>query len=347
MKETKNFTIQLFRLVGALMVIAIHTNPFMEINAYIAKGITGILTRVAVPFFFSLAGYFYMKKIEDKKDYLKKYIYKILKIYIIWGVIYFPYSFIYSSIKSERSLIFSVAAYVRNTIFGGAHFHLWYLPALIFAIILFDLLHRNVQMNKIKILATILYLVGLFGTSYYGLLKGNLKLIMDIYSKIFITTRNGLFMGFPFVVLGAELAKQNLNKYTRKKTSINIIIFYFLITLEAFIVFKVKSSKMSDTYILLPILVYYIMIFSINDFINKSSEKILKLISFEDYSLGIYLIHGIYLIIFSKFLSIIGLANQRTLYFILVTIFSVGNIWIIKKVIKTNHKKLEKISAFV
>lgn len=278
MKGTKNFTIQLFRLVAALMVIAIHTSPFHEVSKYISSGITGILTRVAVPFFFSLAGYFYMKKIKDEKNYLKKYIYKILKIYIIWGIIYFPYSFIYSSIKSERNIIFSILIYIRNIIFGGAHFHLWYLPALIFGIILFDILYKNVQMNMIKMLAVILYFIGLFGTSYYGLLRGNLKSVMDIYLNFFITTRNGLFMGFPFIVLGAELTKQNLNKYTYKRILINIIFFYFLLSLEAFVIFKMKISNILDTYILLPFLVYYIMIFSINDFIRESSEKILKLI---------------------------------------------------------------------
>lgn len=119
--DSKNYSIQLFRLISSIMVVAIHTYPFVEVNKNIAFGVNEVLSRVAVPFFFCLAGYFYIKN-KDKENYLKNYIIKILKIYVVWGAIYLPYSFIYQAIKSEKSVIISATSYIRNIVWGGLIF---------------------------------------------------------------------------------------------------------------------------------------------------------------------------------------------------------------------------------
>ena len=89
MKDKRNNSIDIFRLVCALLVVAIHTHPFADINEYVGYFCTSVLTRIAVPFFFCVSGYYYVEKLEKIglrafKDTSKK----ILKIYIVWSIIY-------------------------------------------------------------------------------------------------------------------------------------------------------------------------------------------------------------------------------------------------------------------
>lgn len=338
--KTKNYSIQLFRLIASIMVVAIHTQPFLEYNVFLAQGIANNLSRVAVPFFFCLAGYFYMGKYQDQQNYAKSYCIKILKIYFVWGAIYFPYSFIYMFLKNKNPFLKSLIIYIRNTVFGGAHFHLWYLPALIFGIILFDFLlnKAKIKFKTILIIALLLYVIGLLGTSYYGVLSGGIKFFMDLYFKFFITTRNGLFFAFPFIVLGAALAKKNLkDKFSKNILILIIIAVYFFMAMEAFTLYKFKLSKMSDMYILLPVLTCFIMVFLIKNSVSKISQKILKFLSYEDYSLGIYLVHGVFLILNGKILNLLGLSKNNTVNFILVLLLSFLSIHILKKISKIDR----------
>ena len=45
-----------------------HTKPFAEVNSTIAYLFEAILPRIAVPFFFAIAGYYYIKKITKEVE---------------------------------------------------------------------------------------------------------------------------------------------------------------------------------------------------------------------------------------------------------------------------------------
>lgn len=56
-------SIDIFRYICAILVVAVHATPFTEINSTIAYIFEAILPRIAVPFFFAISGYYYIKKI--------------------------------------------------------------------------------------------------------------------------------------------------------------------------------------------------------------------------------------------------------------------------------------------
>ena len=52
-----------------------------------------------------ISGYFLFRKIrneEEDKDVLKKYLFRLLKIYLIWTVIYLPYT-IYNYVQAQSA----------------------------------------------------------------------------------------------------------------------------------------------------------------------------------------------------------------------------------------------------
>ena len=83
-----------FRLFAAILVISIHTSPFIIINQNLDFFFTRILSRVAVPFFFMVTGQFVVYELLDKKnnqtDKLHKYLKKIGLLYAITSFFYIP-----------------------------------------------------------------------------------------------------------------------------------------------------------------------------------------------------------------------------------------------------------------
>lgn len=51
-------SIDIFRYICSVMVIAIHTAPFSDINEQLGYAFSQIIPRIAVPFFFAVSGYF-------------------------------------------------------------------------------------------------------------------------------------------------------------------------------------------------------------------------------------------------------------------------------------------------
>ena len=67
MNKTRNCSIDLFRLYCAVLVVAIHTSPFMDQNNKLGFISTQVIPRIAVPFFFIVSGYYYIQNLEQGK----------------------------------------------------------------------------------------------------------------------------------------------------------------------------------------------------------------------------------------------------------------------------------------
>ena len=200
-KELKHYNgIDLVKFLCAILVFIIHIPPFQgevsEFAKYVNFGLQHFACRVAVPFFFVSSGFFLFKKMplyELDKDIIKVYCYKILRLLGVWHVLLFV---------------------------GGTE-HLWYLGATVIAIILLSLcFHFRIKLGYIYVIACVLYLIGLFGDSYYGIIAplqniAIFNLLIKGYKLAFSTTRNGVFMGFIFVLMGATFSNRKIILRTR------------------------------------------------------------------------------------------------------------------------------------
>lgn len=87
-------SIDLMKLIMALVVVAIHTEPLVRCENIVVLNLYKAISDVAVPFFFIASGFlvfdkviFCIKRARANDFKLRK---KILKIYFIWTVIYLP-----------------------------------------------------------------------------------------------------------------------------------------------------------------------------------------------------------------------------------------------------------------
>lgn len=59
-KLSRNTTLDCMRLVFAVSIVALHTNPFIEYNGFISYFFSQVISRLGVPFFSLLAGYYFL-----------------------------------------------------------------------------------------------------------------------------------------------------------------------------------------------------------------------------------------------------------------------------------------------
>lgn len=209
---------------AALMVVANHTSPLLSYSATADFLVSNLFTRIAVPIFFMTAGFLFFRKLTGDRlqdqAALRRYIIKILKLYTAAIVLYIPLN-LYTGYFSDS---FTAYSFFKDIVFDGTFYHLWYLPALILGLGITYLMYRRLSMKAMLGAASLLYLAGLLGDSYYGILPSGSG-IANVYDGLFTVfdyTRNGLFYAPIYLVLGAWAAKRQPQA---RKPSVNAALF--------------------------------------------------------------------------------------------------------------------------
>lgn len=166
-------------------------------------GLMNVLSPVAVPTFFAVSGFLFFRKKRSTSD-LWKYVWRVAKLYVIWTLIFLPLVIRGYYLKNMFNML-GLIEFLQNFFFSGAYFHLWFLPALIMAIVFVFYSSKKLSNRSMIILALVLFIVGTLVDTY--------SFVSPLfnwaeYKAIFLTTRNGIFFGIPFVVIGKLIAEK-------------------------------------------------------------------------------------------------------------------------------------------
>ena len=205
MTKSKYYTgVDCFRLVAALLVVAIHTSPladYSEIGDFI---FTRIIARVAVPFFFMVSGFFVISRYTYNSEKLMRFIKKTVSIYVFAILLYVPIN-IYNGYFRMGNLLPNI---IKDIVFDGTLYHLWYLPASVLGVLIAWYLVKRFNYTKAFIITVILYVIGMFGDSYYGIAEQAIvvKGFYDLLFQVSDYTRNGILFAPVFFVMGGYFA---------------------------------------------------------------------------------------------------------------------------------------------
>lgn len=326
------YAVDLAKFICAVMVVALHVAPFGSNGSRICVFFNFVIqqwfARIAVPFFFTASGFFLYRKSKDDVfsiEATKKYVLKLLKLYIIWTLIYFPFR-IENIVYNRSGVAAGVLVYIRDIIFDGSYIHLWYFPATIFAVILISfLMSKKVGIKTILIVAVFFYALGLSAQSWFGIiaplrtLTPSLWTLLELIKKVIVTTRDGLFEGFLFVGIGGMIAYKGF-RVTRKKALTAFVLSYMLMLFEAVFVTYFSMSRAHDMYIFLVPLTYFAFGLAVNIHLpDKEIYNTLRILS----SL-IFYIHPLVIWFIQKIFDLWGIDIGRTcLLFILTIVFSI------------------------
>lgn len=156
LKINRNCSIDIFRLLFAVYVVAIHTEPAIMASYPFLSLTVSSFFRFAVPFFLTVSGYYFFRNIDKNASQrgLVTYLRKIIIVYIFWSIPYFIISFI---TWGHTSLVGFVIDCVYSFFLRGSYYHLWYFPALIFAVCISAALYKLNLKGLLIPVAVILY----------------------------------------------------------------------------------------------------------------------------------------------------------------------------------------------
>ncbi len=342
MKKSGNYSgIDCFRMIAALLIVAIHTSPLLSFNETADFILTRIIGRVAVPFFFMTSGFFLISRYSCNNEKLKTFIKKTAVIYGIAIVIYIPIN-IYKGYFSMDNLLPNI---IKDIIFDGTFYHLWYLPASIIGAALAWYMVRRLGYSKALIISVLLYIIGLFGDSYFGIAE-QIDVLKQFYSLIFQVsdyTRNGIFFAPIFFVLGGMIADTNV----KRSLQINGMAFagtFALMVIEAMTLHTFNVQRHDSMYIFLPVCMFFLF-----HLLLYWKERRFALIRMA--ALIVYIIHPMMIVIvhfLAKFLGDIIVENSLINYLIvclLSVLFSIVAMIFINK-FTTRRNSIKKKWCF-
>ncbi len=335
-KIINNLNLDTYRFIIAFLIIGIHVFPLSSISEPLDFLFTQVFCRIGVPFFLIITGYFILTKSIENKETLIKYTKKILLIYLISMLFYLPIN-IYAHHFNNLGLF----GILKLIFIEGTMYHLWYFPGLILGLWLTYFLIKKINKKLLIPLIILLYIIGLFGDSYYYLIN-NIFIINKFYEiifKIFDYTRNGIFYMPIFLYMGYYLKIHN-TKQNRKKDLLFTILFLVLMLIEGFIVYHFNLMKHTSMYIMLiPLMFYLFRLINTNNKTNKDLRYL---------SLLIYIIHPFFIVIIhflSNILNLKIITQNSIINYILVSLMTLTSGVIltkIKKYIKINKLKNKK-----
>lgn len=256
--------IDYFRLIAALLVIAIHTSPLTSYHETADFILTRIIARIAVPFFIMTTGFFTLCSSARNTEKYDRFIHKTFRIYVAAMLFYLPINIYNGYFQIENFL----PNLLKDLVFDGTLYHLWYLPAsLIGAAIARHLLNRC-GAKRALIISLSLYLIGLFGDSYYGI-SANIAILKNFYTLLFQImdyTRNGIFFTPLFFVLGALTADkwQQMPYPVRgglivmSKNICGFTVSLLLMLTEALLLHHDQLQRHDSMYLFLPPCMYFL-----------------------------------------------------------------------------------------
>ena len=301
----RNNSIDIARLICAILVVSIHTRPLEDINPYLGYVAIEVLPRIAVPFFYCISGYFYIEKIESAREKIrvafKKTFIKLLKVYLFWSVVFFLCD-INSYFNAGMNWKGIIASYFLNFFVYGSYYHLWYFIGLFFSIIIVTAFYI-IRWEKILAAGTIvLYALGVLGCAYYkvGTMVPGISVIIS--SSHFELLRRIVLMALPFYMSGYFVARI-VKKEAEKNTGLKISIFVALFLIE---IFTVNILQLASN-VILTIFLYPLVIYMIIFLLKYPLENYCKLGMCSRYLANfIYFSHPLYIWGIQKFLVTTG-----------------------------------------
>jgi serine/alanine racemase len=250
------------KLFLAVLIVFIHTAPLVDIWPFCNVIITGV-ARLAVPLFFLISVYLAYEGVSDfSREQMKKFVFRIGKLYLIYFVMFFPIT-LYNQIiipYLAHGMMYAIATFVRNILFAGSFSASWYLNASILGMIICFLLSgkRSIWLWVLGILGQVLSIIA---SNYWNLLPASVAYGLSIYEQFFYAPYMTVWVALIYFAIGRYLAETDrecwfLNSYRK----IGLLLSSILFLTEVVVVHKFSTGVATDALIFCVPTSYFIFI---------------------------------------------------------------------------------------
>lgn len=276
-----------FRLLAAILVVCIHTSPLSGVGPSWDFWLTRVLARTAVPFFLMVSGYFLAR---SRWKSVPRFLKKTVLTYLAAAALYLPLNLYNGGYEPLE--------WVKRLLAAGTLYHLWYFPAVILGVLT---AWGLVRLGRPAALAAAfgLYLIGLGGDSYYGLVS-RLPGARPFYQAVFALfgySRNGLFYVPLFLLLGAFGKRRD-----GRRALIGAGLSLAAMTAEGFALRALGWQRHDSMYLALPLCMSFL--FSLLLAQNQGEDRDIRRLS-----LLVYLLHPWSIVLIRGGAKVWGLAG--------------------------------------
>ena len=322
MEKKRETSFDILRVIAMIMVIIIHVSNvysrsfgIISNKSYFISLCFNTISRISVPIFLMISGALLLNREFEWKSYSKRII-KYLLLILVWDSIYLIWEYFYLGITYDK---------LYKLLLNPYRAHLWFLYTIIVLYAVQPLLRKILLKigKNIKIILLLLWL-SIFSIS---MLNTTLASILTIFSYI------GYF------IIGKYLYDYFKEKNLKKYNILFIIIILLSSSLSILLnyLFSIKHQMFYNfffayrtPFIIASSISFYLFVLS--NYKKDTCSKLINILS--NCSLGVYLIHGIFLdITVSKFVyqnhnSLIGIP----FFSFLILISSVISVYLLKKI---------------
>lgn len=205
-KSTIHFKgVDVMKFMMSLCVILIHVIPFS--NGWSPMKVIEYVISLAVPFFFVSSGFLLQNKIEKKGDdsscpTIKKYAFRIWKMYFCWIAIYIPLCIWGFRFDENHTIIEYGIIQIRSFLFMGEikySWPTWYLYSLGFAAVFLLLAKRYRMPLKLILICGLLGVICQYIYSHFSLVGT---------TKFACTSLSRILTGSGYLMIGVFLRKR-------------------------------------------------------------------------------------------------------------------------------------------
>lgn len=320
--KTREYSFDILRSIAMIMVIVVHVSNVYSRSfgiignkSFIISLFFNTVSRISVPIFLMISGALLLDRKFDLKKYLKRLL-KFLILIIVWDIIYLIWEYLYLGITYNK---------LYNLVLNPYRAHLWFLYTILLLYAIQPIL-RVIMSKSNKQVKIFLFSI--------WLILSSLSMVNRTIAEVFT-----IFSYIGFFCIGKYLYEYAKNKDLRKYNILLILIMIACFTTSITLNYlsSMKYNMFYNLYfayrtpfIIFSSFAFYILI--ISNYRKNSLNKGLMLLS--DLSLGVYLIHGIFLditikrFIYQNINALVGIP----LFTIIIFILSIISVFIIKKI---------------
>ena len=325
--NNRELAFDILRVIAMCMVVVIHVSNvysrsfgIISNKSFLVSLGFNTISRVSVPIFLMISGALLVDRSFNKNKYFKRII-KYLILIIVWDIIYLLWEYFYLGITYNRLYMLFIEPYRA---------HLWFLYTILTLYIIQPLL--KLILDKSSKTTKILLLLMWFILSTLSLVNFNIASIFTIFSYI------------GFFIIGKYLYDYIKNNNLKKYNLIFILLIIINISLSIYFnyTYSLKYNRFYNLFfayrspfIIISSLALFTLVIT-----NYRKEKLPKIIKYlSEVSLGVYLIHGIFLDITIKLFNyqLTNVLYGIPLFALIILILSIISVSILKKIKYVNY----------
>ncbi len=319
----------IIKFIMAFLVVTIHRRLGSDESFFVFEEVNTI-ARFAVPFFFACSAFLLFSR-YDSSEAVFKFAKKNLRIYIIWFLIYLPFTIF----KYVYSFGYGISEIIKALVLDNLRYpiQLWFLPSLAISAVCVYYLTKNKE-----IIGAIAAITLAIASVIYSIINPQAEILSNSYISLIKST---LFIGIPYVYIGYFLGRHSVK--IKKSSAILIFITSVVASLIwGAVEFQKGVSLFYETKLTYIPAIFFLMVLCINYSPNKSYIKIRKASMLFYYTHLLMYQEILYILLDMAGLSSL-IQNRLAIFFITIVYTTIITVLILLLENKKGFKWLKKL----